>query len=50
MVGASGVVEYNHEEELMGYKKSTKQRCMQISGKPQWEGYEGGKKYQQQTS
>lgn len=46
MVGACGVVEYNHEEELDGLQEEYETALYAISGKPQWEGYEGGKKYQ----
>ncbi len=46
MVGASGVVEYNHEEEPDGLQEEYETALYAISGKPQWEGYEGGKKYQ----
>lgn len=46
MVGASGVVEYNHEEEPDGLQEEYETALYAITGKPQWEGYEGGKKYQ----
>lgn len=46
MVGASGVVEYNHDEEPDGLQEEYETALYAISGKPQWEGYEGGKKYQ----
>lgn len=46
MVGASGTVEYNHEEEPDGMQEEYETALYAISGKPQWEGYEGGKKYQ----
>lgn len=46
MVGASGTVEYNHEEEPDGLQEEFETALYAISGKPQWEGYEGGKKYQ----
>lgn len=46
MVGASGTVEYNHEEEPDGLQEEYETALYAISGKPQWEGYEGGKKYQ----
>ena len=46
LVGASGVVEYNHEEEPDGLQEEYETALYAISGKPQWEGYEGGKKYQ----
>lgn len=46
MVGVSGVVEYNHDEEPDGLQEEYETALYAISGKPQWEGYEGGKKYQ----
>lgn len=46
MVGASGTVEYNHDEEPDGLQEEYETALYAISGKPQWEGYEGGKKYQ----
>lgn len=46
MVGASGTVEYNHETEQDGLQEEYETALYAISGKPQWEGYEGGKKYQ----
>lgn len=46
MVGASGTVEYNHETEPDGLQEEYDTALYAISGKPQWEGYEGGKKYQ----
>jgi DNA modification methylase len=46
MVGASGEVQYNHDEELDGLQEEYETALYAISGKPQWEGYEGGKKYQ----
>ena len=48
MVGASkeADVEYNHEEELDGLQEEYQTALYAISGKPQWEGYEKGKKYQ----
>ncbi len=46
MVGASGVVEYNHGEEPDGLQEEFETALYAISGKPHWEGYEGGKKYQ----
>jgi DNA modification methylase len=46
MVGASGDVEYNHEEEPDGLQEEYETALYAIAGKPQWEGYEGGKKYQ----
>lgn len=46
MVGASGNMEYNHDEEPDGLQEEYETALYAISGKPQWEGYEGGKKYQ----
>lgn len=46
MVGASGEVQYNHDEEPDGLQEEFETALYAISGKPQWEGYEGGKKYQ----
>lgn len=46
MVGASGTVEYNHDEELDGLQEEYETALYAISGKPQWEGYKGGKKIQ----
>lgn len=46
MVGASGTVEYNHDEEPDGLQEEYETALFATSGKPQWEGYEKGKKYQ----
>ncbi len=46
MVGGSGAVEYNHDEEPDGLQEEYETALYAISGKPQWEGYKGGKKYQ----
>ena len=46
IVGGSGTVEYNHDEELDGLQEEYETALYAISGKPQWEGYQGGKKYQ----
>lgn len=46
MVGASGEVEYNHETEPDGLQEEYETALYAISGKPQWESYTGGKKYQ----
>ena len=46
MVGGSGDVAYNHDEEPDGLQEEYETALYAISGKPQWEGYEGGKKYQ----
>jgi len=46
MVGGSGTVPYNHETEPDGLQEEHETALYAISGKPQWEGYAGGKKYQ----
>lgn len=46
MVGGSGTVPYNHDEESEGLQEEYETALYAISGKPQWEGYKGGKKYQ----
>ena len=46
MVGASGTVEFNHEEEPDGLQEEYETALYAIAGKPQWEGYESGKQYQ----
>jgi DNA modification methylase len=46
MVGASGTVEYNHDEEPDGLQEEYETALYAIAGKPQWEGYQGGQKYQ----
>ena len=46
MVGGSGTVSYNHDEEPDGLQEEFETALYAISGKPQWEGYKGGKKYQ----
>lgn len=46
MVGASGDVAYNHDEEPDGLQEEYETALYAIGGKPQWEGYKGGKKYQ----
>lgn len=46
MAGASGTVEYNHEEEPDGLQEEYETALYAISGKPYWEGYKGGKKRQ----
>lgn len=46
MVGASGTVEYNHDKEPDGLQEEYEAALFATSGKPQWEGYEKGKKYQ----
>lgn len=46
MVGASGDVPYNHETEPDGLQEEYESALFAIAGKPQWEGYQKGKKYQ----
>lgn len=48
MVGASpnSDIEFNLEEEKDGLQEEYETALYAISGKPQWEGYEKGKKYQ----
>jgi DNA modification methylase len=46
MVGGTGTVEYNHDEEPDGLQEEFETALYAIGGKPQWEGYEGGRKYQ----
>jgi DNA modification methylase len=46
MVGGSGTVPYNHGTEPDGLQEEYETALYAISGKPQWEGYAGGKKYQ----
>ena len=46
MVGGSGTVPYNHDEEPDGLQEEYETALYGIAGKPQWEGYEGGKRYQ----
>lgn len=46
MVGVSGSVEYNHQDELDGLQEEYETALYAISGKPHWEGYDKGKKYQ----
>lgn len=46
IVGGSGEVEYNHNEEPDGLQEEYETALYAIGGKPQWEGYKGGKKYQ----
>ena len=43
MVGGSGTVEYNHEEEPDGLQEEFETALYAISGRPQWEGYAKGK-------
>lgn len=46
MVGGSGEVPYNHDEEPDGLQEEYETALYAISGKPHWEGYAGGKKIQ----
>lgn len=46
MVGSSGTVEYNHEEEPSGLQEEYEAALYATAGKPHWEGYEKGRKYQ----
>lgn len=46
MVGASGTVEYNHDQEPEGLQEEYETALYAIAGKPQWEGYDHGKRYQ----
>lgn len=46
IVGSSGNVEYNHSEEPDGLQEEYETALYAIGGKPQWEGYKGGKRYQ----
>jgi len=43
MVGASGDVEYNYEDEVGSMQEMYETALYAISGKPQWESYEKGK-------
>ena len=46
MVGAGGTVEYNHDEEPDGLQEEYETALYAIAGKPQWEGYDKGKRFQ----
>lgn len=46
MVGASGTVEYNHDEEPDGLQEQFNTALYAISSKSQWEGYEKNKLFQ----
>ncbi len=46
MVGGSGEVAYNHDEEPDGLQEEYETALYAISGKPQWEEYESGNKSQ----
>lgn len=45
MVGGAGTVPYNYDPESEGLQEEYETALYAISGKPQWEGYERGKKY-----
>ncbi len=46
MVGAKGTVAYNHAEEPDGLQEEYETALYAIAGKPHWESYSKGKKYQ----
>lgn len=46
VVGGSGNVPYNHDIEPDGLQEEYETALYAIAGKPQWEGYEHGKRYQ----
>lgn len=46
VAGASGIVEFNNDEEPDGMQEEYETALYAISGKPAWEGYDKGKKYQ----
>jgi DNA modification methylase len=46
MVGGSGTVPYNNNDEPDGLQEEYETALYAISGKPQWEGYQGGKRVQ----
>jgi len=46
LVGAAGTVEYNHDEEPDGLQEEYETALYAIAGKPTWEGYDKGKRYQ----
>lgn len=46
MVGGSGEVSYNHQKEPEGLQEEYETALYAIAGKPNWEGYKGGKRYQ----
>lgn len=46
MVGGSGNVAYNHDDEEEPLQETYETALFATVGKPQWEGYEKGKKYQ----
>ncbi len=46
MVGASGTVAYNNDEEPDGLQEEYETALYAIAGKPQWDGYDKGKRFQ----
>ena len=46
MVGSKGTVQYNHDEEPEGLQEEYESALYATAGKPHWEGYEKGRKYQ----
>ena len=46
MVGGSGDVPYNNQKEPEGLQEEYETALYAIAGKPNWEGYKGGKRYQ----
>lgn len=45
IVGASGDVEYNHEDEVAPLQEEYETALFAVQGKPHWEKYEKGKKF-----
>lgn len=46
MIGSKGTVQYNHDEEPEGLQEEYEAALYATAGKPHWEGYERGRKYQ----
>jgi len=46
MVGASGTVEFNQPDEIANLQEDYETALYAIAGKPQWEGYTKGQKFQ----
>ncbi len=46
VVGGGGTVPYNHDEEPDGLQEEYETALYAIAGKPAWEGYQHGKRYQ----
>lgn len=46
MVGSAGTIEYNHDQEPDGLQEEYETALYAIAGKPHWEGYQKGRKYQ----